>query len=340
MDLSEDSILDLVRTRFPTRLADLGIGDDAAILASPGCRVVSTDTLVDEVDFTRAIPPRFVGWKCLAANLSDIAAMGARARGFLLTLGLPGSAGEIVSELLDGLKEYADREQVELVGGDLTRSATLFVSITILGDLVAERPLVRDGASPGDRLYVSRPLGGSTAGLALIRNGWTIGRDGSVAPPSNLGDRVGFPTRELAASLLRQHVAPEAETALGCALATHELATACIDISDGFSTDLHRLCRASGCGAEVEAIRVPVFQDLPAHAASLGIDASNAALHGGEEYALLFTSRLRESELSSRLGRPVYAIGRIVEGDSVAIETESGIAPLENRGYDHFARQA
>ena len=150
----------------------------------------------------------------------------------------------------------------------------------------------------------------------------------------------GFPARELAASLIRQHVAPEAETALGCALVTQGLATACIDISDGLSTDLHRLCRASGCGALVEAIRVPIFQDLPEYAASFGIDPSKAALHGGEEYALLFTSRLRESELSSRLGRPVYAIGRIVEGSSVMIETESGVTPLKRGGFDHFAGQA
>ena len=121
------------------------------------------------------------------------------------------------------------------------------------------------------------------------------------------------------------------------ALARISEVTSCIDVSDGLSTDLHHLCDASECGAEIEKERIPVFPDLPSYGAKFGINVKDAVLHGGEEYALLFTSSLRESDLSTRLGRPVYAIGRITKAREVVLK-ENGLArPLEARGWDHFA---
>jgi len=336
--LSEDDMLERIRARFRTSGTPVGPGDDAAVLDPPGCRVASTDVLVEGIDFTGAIPARFVGWKSLAANLSDIAAMGARTRAFLLTLGLADGAEATLDDLVGGMADLADEEGIALAGGDLSSSPTTFISITTLGDLAADSPLERSGARPGDRIYVSRPLGGSAAGLALLRQGWVLRPDGSVVPPESIAERASFPLRELAGSAVRQHAMPTAETTLGPMLAERNLATACIDVSDGLSTDLARLCRASGCGAIIEFLRIPPFPDLPEHAVALGLDARSVVLHGGEEYALLFTSSKRESELSGMLGRPVYAIGRIVAGEGIVLETDDGSARLEPAGFDHFAR--
>jgi len=133
--------------------------------------------------------------------------------------------------------------------------------------------------------------------------------------------------------VIRRHIDPEPEVTLGIALASIDAVNACIDISDGLSTDLHHLCDASGVGAEIERERLPVFPDLTAIGPAMGIDVRRAVLHGGEEYALLFTSSMRESELSERVGRPVYAIGKIVVERGVRIDGEQ----LPAGGFDHFA---
>jgi thiamine-monophosphate kinase len=132
---------------------------------------------------------------------------------------------------------------------------------------------------------------------------------------------------------MARHLNPEPEVALGIALAGIDAVTACIDISDGLSTDLNHLCDASKVGADIERQRIPRFPDIDRAGPSLGIDVTQAVLHGGEELALLFTASMRESELSKRLGRPVYAIGRIVEQRGVRLDGE----PLGAGGFDHFA---
>ena len=139
--------------------------------------------------------------------------------------------------------------------------------------------------------------------------------------------------REFAESVINRHLDPDPEVALGIALAGIEAVSACIDISDGLSTDLHHLCDASGVGAEIERQRIPVFPDLERAGPPLGLDVRRAVLHGGEEFALLFTASMRESELSARVGRPVYAIGRIVAAPGVRLDGQ----PLAAGGWDHFA---
>ena len=165
------------------------------------------------------------------------------------------------------------------------------------------------------------------AGLMLLQKGFGI--DGS-APA---GQTLTYAQREFAASAIRRHIDPEAEVALGLALAGIPQVTSCIDVSDGLSTDLHHLCESSHLGANIERERIPMFPDLLPASGQLGLDAQKAVLHGGEEFALLFTSSLRESELSERVGRPVYAIGRMSSEPGVRINGE----PLEARGWDHFA---
>jgi thiamine-monophosphate kinase len=306
--MNEQELIARVRELFSPR-----IGDDAAIVDG---QVMTADLLVEDVDFTRATPLRFVARKALAVNLSDLAAMGAQPQYALLSLALPPWTHERADELLTAFAEMAKQYATEIIGGDFSRAEKLTIAITAIGRIVT-RPLLRSGAKAGDRVYLSRPIGGSATGLALIGK-----------------DFASYAEREFAESAIRRQLDPEPEVALGLKLAAIEQVTSCIDVSDGLSSDLHHLCDASNCGAEIDRERIPIFSDLVTFGPRLGVAVRDVVLHGGEEYALLFTSSLREAELSARLGRPAYAIGRITRERGVVLKGEG---PLEARGFDHFA---
>ena len=309
--MNESELVARVRELFSNR-----IGDDAAVIDG---QVFTTDLLVEDIDFTRAIAPRLIARKSLAVNLSDLAAMGAAPSYALLALALPPWAMEHVDEMLTAYAEAAREYGIEIVGGDFSKAEKLTISITAIGRIVT-RPLLRSGAKAGDRIYLSRPIGGSGAGFAMLGK-----------------NAAAYVHREFIESAIRRHVDPEPELALGLALAQIAEVTSCIDVSDGLSTDLHHLCDASNCGAEIEKERIPVFADLQGFAGKLGINVRDVVLHGGEEYALLFTSSLRESELCERVGRPVYAIGRMTKERGVMLKEDGVARPLAAGGYDHFA---
>ena len=304
--VNERQIVARIRELFSNR-----IGDDAAVI---GEQVWTKDMLVEDVDFTRATPLRLVARKSLAVNLSDLAAMGAKPAFALLALAMPEWAAEQAETMLTAYAEAAREHEIEIVGGDLSAAEKLTISVTAIGNLVAQ-PLLRSGAKRGDRIYLSRPVGAAAAGLQLL------GVEGG-----------SYAEKEFIDSAVRRQLDPEPEVALGMKLAKLGKVTACIDVSDGLSTDLHHLCDASNVGAAIEKERIPVFPDMQSHARSLKIDIAQAVLHGGEEYALLFTSPMREAELSSAVGRPVYAIGRITAERGVLLDGQ----PLAAGGFDHF----
>jgi thiamine-monophosphate kinase len=310
--VNEAQLVARVRELFSAR-----IGDDAAVI---GEQVFTTDMLVEDVDFTRETPLRFVARKSLAVNLSDIAAMGAVPAYALLALALPPWAHDRVDELLVAFAEAAKEHHIEIVGGDVSRGEKLTIAITAVGR-IETRALLRSGAKRGDRIYLSRPIGASAAGLALLQ--------------SNVA--ASYAEREFAESCIRRHLDPEPELALGAALARIPQVTACIDVSDGLSTDLHHLCDASNVGAEIERERIPIFPDLQTYGPKLGIRVRDAVLDGGEEYALLFTSSLAGFDLSRLTGRPVYAIGRITAERGVIIKEDGVARPLPAGGFDHFS---
>ena len=316
--MSEAEIIERIRQLFPQRAAKVGIGDDAAVV---GEQVITTDLLIEDVDFKRSYPVETIARKSLVVNLSDLAAMGAIPAFAVVGLGIAPWLLESLDAFLKALADCARKYDIDLVGGDLSRAEKVVVAITATG-WVAKRPLLRSGAKIGERVYVSRPLGASFAGLQLLESGASLERPD-----------LPYAWREFAASAMTRHLDPEPEVALGIALAGIDSVTACIDISDGLSTDLHHLCDASGVGADIERDRIPLFPDLGRAGPALGIDVRRAVLHGGEEYALLFTSSMRESELSGRVGRPVYAIGKIVAERGVRIDGE----PMPAGGFDHFA---
>jgi thiamine-monophosphate kinase len=315
--------------RTPSRFARghglrIGIGDDAAVLRSNGKTdwVVSCDAFLEGVHFhSKDYPPDSVGYKSLTRATSDLAAMGATPRLFLLTLALPSSrTTSWLDKFLVGMARAARQLQIRLVGGDTSKFPLISISITVLGEIENGRAVTRAGARPGDLLYVSGALGRAELGLELMR----------------LSSVAKVPYRHL----LQPHLYPHIKLKLGAWLARHRLASAMMDISDGLSTDLARLCDASGVGARLFATRIPHVQ-IPAvpKLAKLKLDPLQMALHGGEDYELLFTvPRNKRAQLRNVPGfRQLAEIGEITREKRITVVASDGAAqPLNPQGWDPF----
>jgi thiamine-monophosphate kinase len=348
-ELGEDAFLRELPVRFPPRtsLTDagsvaIGIGDDAAALVPPEGEhiLLTTDGLVEGVHFERRfLPPRFLGRKAVAVNVSDIAAMGGAPLGMLLALTVP-SDTEVASlwELVGGCDERARELGLSLLGGNLALSpGGIVVDVTVVGATLSRRALRRSGARSGEGLYVSGRLGAAATGLELLKRGAVISPSGGLMVPEAL--RAGPMT--LAEDCIRAHIDPEPRVELGKALNRRKLASSCIDVSDGLALDLHRLCRASGVGAKLEEAALPLSPGLLAWERTFGGDATSRALSGGEDYELLFSSGRERmmDRLRERSDVLVTRIGELTDGESIALERRDGtIEPMPARGWDHFAR--
>ncbi len=319
----ESAWVDRIRALFGASAAEVGIGDDACVLP-PGRYAVTTDTLVEGADFELAwAPPEGVGHKALAANLSDLAAMGAEPRYLLLTLGWPEPLDDdVVEGLLRGVRDLCAAEGVGLCGGDLTRAPRLTICMTLLGEQ-ADAPLLRSGGRPGDLLYVSGPLGGPAEALRRFLAGERLERFDPRAAPADERQRA----------LDRFFRAP-AQVALGRFLAASGAASCCMDLSDGLARDLRRLCAASGCGAEVDEAGLPADPAL----AGLGErERLETALRGGEEQVLLFAVPPDRGAMLEGAPVRVLPLGRLVEGEGIAVlRSGGGREALAVEGFDHF----
>lgn len=304
----------------------LGIGDDAAVLAVPQDRqlVAAIDTLVEGRHFPVGCAPQSIGHRALAVNLSDLAAMGAQPAWFLLALTLPAAEPEFLESFSQGLFDLAQQHGATLVGGDTT-AGPLAMSVQVLGTVEAGTAISRSGAAPGDLLYVSGTPGDAAAGLRhLLESQPVEGADAEVLDP-----HLQF--------LLHRFLFPEPRVELGRAL--RGFASACIDVSDGLAADAGRLAAASGCGAHIEAERLPFSAAMQArHDATA---ATQFALGGGDDYELCFTvPPTKRAELESRLANVkcrVTCIGRVVEKLSLKITRDGKALDCDTRGYDHFS---
>jgi len=313
----------------------LGIGNDGAVLAPSGRTewVLSCDAFLEGVHFLRnRHPADSVGFKSLARATSDLAAMGASPRYFLLTLALPlDCTGRWLDDFLRGMAKASRQLGIRLIGGDTKRHESIAISITVLGEIAPRLAVPRSGARPGDIIYVSGTLGAAELGLRMMKSG------GDWARKRDLGGRR---------SPLQAHLYPQIRVTLGTWLARNRIASAMMDISDGLSTDLNRLCIASRVGARIWADRIPCVR-VPSRPglksrtffAGAKVDPLALALNGGEDYELLFTVSPRNEKKLRRA--PGFAdltpIGQIERGTSVLLVGKDGKArPLVSLGWDPF----
>lgn len=314
--MKEFSLIDLIAAHAGQAADDslLGIGDDCALIQPAGnCQLaISTDTLNRGIHFLADSPVENLGYKSLAVSLSDLSAMGARPRWALLNLSLPRGDHHWVDEFMNGFMQLARKHGLNLVGGD-TCSGPLSITVTAIGEVEVGTALTRSGAKPGDDVWVSGRPGEAAYALALLRS-----------------DQVPV------ASLLERLERPSPRVELGSGL--RNIASACIDISDGLYADLGHLCQASACGAQLWLEQFPVSEHLK------GLPTDQLwplLLNGGDDYELCFTAGADQAEpvvrLAESLDLTLSRIGRIVESGPVVCSHMGESYEPERKGWDHFS---
>ena len=324
MPLSERKLIEQIRRVAPRGGSVVtGIGDDCAVLSvPPGHEIlVTTDFSIENVHFRRDWhPPALVGWRCLTRGLSDIAAMGGEPRAAFLSLALAGDVPQKwVSDFMKGLLTLAMKFKVPLAGGDTAQSVSgIQADIIVVGSVPKGKAILRSGAKPGDQIYVTGNLGASAA---ILRKLEQLTRSQSKPKP-------------LPPEFLRQ-LRPLPRLAIGQWLRQHRVASAMIDLSDGLSTDLDHLCEESRVGAELIAEAIP--------RAHLGADknpvAVEFALHGGDDYELLFTAAGSASVPAKVAGVKVTLIGHITKSRVMRLRSNGRSKPLEAGGWEHFKKK-
>lgn len=318
MPLPEKALIARIRRQARAgRSVVAGIGDDAAVLHVPAGHeaLVTTDFSLEGIHFRRDWhPAESVGHRCLTRGLSDIAAMGGEPVAAFLSLALPRKLPQAwVNGFMRGFLDLAKRAGVTLAGGDTAESPDgVLADIVVLGSVHRGKAILRSGAKPGDRIYVSGEVGGSAAAIEQMRK---------------------HPKRRLNPRHYPRHFFPEPRLGLGRILREKGLASAMIDTSDGLSTDLAHLCEESGVGAEIVAEAIPLASvGKPAH-----VVEERLALHGGEDYELLFTVHPGKRVPAQIAGVPLTEIGIVTRGRKIVLRNGKGVGyEFVARGWEHF----
>lgn len=330
---TEFDIIDRLRKRA---LVDdhvlLGIGDDAAVIKGSGGRdlVACCDLMIEGVHFrTEWISPGQLGRKALAVNLSDIAAMGGVPKYAMLSIAFPRwCTTDFLDDFFDGIFQLAQTNGVSVIGGDTSSSPdSMFIDISLIGECDSGKAVGRRGAQVGDLVYVSGSLGASALGLSLLEDGFRLNEDHDLRDPRR--------------QAVDKHLAPEPRLQLGRVLASEQLVTAMIDISDGLSSDLWHILDESSVGAMLSASSIPIAECVKSIAAvQPEIDPVSLALNGGEEYELLFTARpenqQRVMSAAKTLNAQITPIGYIVEDKGLNLEHNGIIDSIRPLGYQHL----
>jgi len=307
---SEFDFITNIKKKFDLR----HVGDDCAVLPKNAETdlLITADLLVQGVDFRLDwTTPEYLGHKALAVSLSDIAAMSGTARHAMLSIGLPAELWktDFLDRFYEGWHSLARQFDIELVGGDLSRADACVIDSIVMGETARSRAVLRSGARPGDAIYVSGTLGGSAAGLKLLEAGHSEH------------------------ALIHRHLAPLPRLSLAASLSGLNVVTAMIDVSDGFASDLAHICRASDVGAIVDAGLLPIDEHV------VGLfgeqEAFDLALHGGEDYELVFTCRPESAAALESL--PVTRVGKITaESGTIGLTRNNQTTMLPSRGFRHF----
>jgi thiamine-monophosphate kinase len=294
-----------------------GIGDDAAVLRLPPNHdlLVTTDFSIENVHFRRKWhSPEVVGWRCLTRGLSDIAAMGGEPIAAFLSLAVSGDVPQKwVDRFLQGLLALARKFNVPLAGGDTAQTVHgIQADIVVVGSVPKGTAVLRSGATAGDHIYVTGDLGGSAAALDRLRASRPLGAESS------------------------RHFRPQARVGVGHWLRQHKIPSAMIDISDGLSTDLEHICEESGVGAEIESSAIPLARVGRGKAQSVALEF---ALHGGDDYELLFTS---SKPVPPKVeGVPITRIGRTTRKERMQlIDADERKQVLDPQGWEHFQKDS
>lgn len=332
-DLGEFGLIDRIAARLPTsgKGVIVGIGDDAAVVSLEGGKYLLTtcDIQVEGVHFLLPhISPQQLGHKAVAINFSDIAAMGGTPRYVTVSLALPKETPvAFVDGLYEGIRQACEDSGAVVVGGNITTAPKIMVDTFVVGEVEADRLLLRSGAWIGDRVLVTESPGDSAAGLTLILHPEITGAE------------------EHRQWVLARHLTPTPRLREGRVIASSRLATAMIDISDGLAGDIGHICERSGVGVRIWAEALPISEATKAIAQSAGKDPLDWALFGGEDYELLFTAPPdRAEELAERVrretGTQVTVIGEILpaEAGMSLLLPHGKEVPLHRGGWDHFRR--
>ena len=326
--IDEMSWVERLKRQFPaTGVVRTGIGDDAAVIQMPGGRdwVITTDQMVEGTHFLRRKQrPRSVGWKGLARSLSDIAAMRAIPRYALVALTVPPRHDpNWIKQFYSGLAALAKRFKVQVVGGDFATGPAIVADIQVIGEVRSGKALLRSGARPAQAIYVTGTLGLSALGEKLVSR-----------------SRLAELAKTIANKAQRAHFYPEARIELARKLPKQ--VTALMDVSDGLALDLTRLCKASGVGARLFQNKIPCLALPPKLEARLKTSALKLALHGGEDYELLFVAPNTLRVPKHIAGIPVTRIGVTTKGRSITLfdsEQSPKGKKLKPEGWDHFTRK-
>lgn len=305
-----------------------GVGDDAAVFHPPKDQpmLLTTDLLVEQIHFQRdTISGKDLGFKSLAVNLSDIAAMGGKPLDAFVSIAIPDDCPlEYIDAIYNGLRELAGQFGVNILGGDTTGSKKdLVINIAITGTVEPDCLLLRDGAKPGDLIYLTGPVGDSRAGLQVIL------------------DKLDTDDTNLA-TLSQRHCRPFPHIEEGRFLAGSKAVTAAIDVSDGVASDLGHIISQSHCGAVIDVRQLPISSELRKFGESHAFDPIDFALNGGEDYVLLCTVRDEkavelEAALLAEFNRPLYCIGEVTSSGHLEKIDEAGHRKqFKPKGWDHF----
>ncbi|HYP29773.1 MAG TPA: thiamine-phosphate kinase [Blastocatellia bacterium] len=334
----EFQIISKIRERArPGERVAVGIGDDAAVISceGPSDLLACCDLMIEGVHFRLDwMPPDAIGRKALAVTLSDVAAMGGVPKFAMVSIALPrASSSELASEVMRGVIEVSEASGVSLVGGDTSGSpGALFIDTSVIGECATGRAVTRAGAKPGDRIFVTGSLGASMLGLGLLQSGHRLDQF--------MKDDAGESADNMIMRALLRHLSPAPRLKEGRLIGEAHIASAMIDISDGLSGDLSHILEESRCGAIIKADAVPVSECVKTLAAAgMKIEPLNLALHGGEEYELLFTVSQEKSdrliELSKDFDEPITMIGEIVEHPGLYLDRDGQLEVLTPSGYEH-----